>query len=418
MLTRTLIIGVNVGTGIITARFLGAQGRGEQAAMILWPIFLANTLTFGLPTAVIYNFRKYPKDRSKLFAAALLLGTIAGLAATVLGIVLMPTLLKNYSESSIGFARLLMLNSPIVLVQLIVLSALEANGDFSASNRLRLLIPTLTLLLLIGLLFTNSLNPYTSALAYIVNGIPVFFWTLIQLWRKIRPQWQDLYRATKLLISYGLRSYGVSVLGTLASNIDQALVVGFLEPAAMGTYVVALSLSKILNIFHNSLSTVLFPSAAARPLEEIIAMTGRAVRLNIASMILIGSAVIVASPLLLNLLYGSEFISAVPVLRILIIGVVVNGAAMILAQAFMASGSPGVVTALQGVGLALNVPLMVVLIPPLGLTGAALSLLLSTTARLIFILFLFPTVLKRNPPSLIINREDIIYLKQKLSASL
>ena len=411
---RTLIIGVNVGTGIITARFLGAEGRGEQAAMILWPMFLANTLTFGLPTSIIYNLRKHPSDRSRIFAAALLLGTVAGLLATAIGIALMPSLLKNYSASSVGFARLLMLNSPIVLVQLIVLSTLEATGNFTASNRLRLLIPSITLCLLLALVLTHSFNPYTSALAYIVNGIPVFFWTLIQLWRKIKPQWQNLFPAAMMLLSYGFRSYGVSVLGTLSSNIDQAIVVGFLEPAAMGTYVVALSLSKILNIFHNSLSTVLFPNASARPLEEIVAMTGRAVRLNIAAMLSIGAVVIIVSPLLLSLLYGPDFINAVAVLRILIVQVVVNGAAMILAQAFMASGNPGIVTALQGVGLALSAPLMIVLIPAMGLTGAGLSLLISTTARFLFIIVLFPIVLKKSPPSLILNKGDINYLKQKL----
>ncbi|MBW4654704.1 MAG: oligosaccharide flippase family protein [Kaiparowitsia implicata GSE-PSE-MK54-09C] len=416
VLSRFLIIGVNVGTGIITARFLGPEGRGEQSAMILWPMFLANTLTLGLPTSVVYNFRKYPEERAKFFAAALLIGTLTGLAATIFGIALMPLLLKNYSGEVVTFARLLMFNSPIVLVQLIILSALEANGEFSASNRLRLLIPSITLLLLILLLVINALNPFTSSLAYVLNGIPIFAWTLVQLWKRIKPQWSNLRSATRRLLDYGFRSYGISLLGTVAANIDQALVVGFLSPTAMGTYVVALSLSRMLSVFQEAFKTVLFPKTAGQPVDEIIRMTGQAARVNLILMISIGLITVILSPLLLNLLYGSEFIEAAPTLNILVVQVVVNGTTMVLAQAFMASGKPGTVTVLQGIGLGLNIPCMIFLIPSMGLIGAALSLLISTSFRLAFILVSFPLFLKARPPSLIITKQDIRLITQKVLA--
>ena len=51
-LARVLILAINMGTGIITARFLGPQGRGEQAAIILWPQLLAYLMTLGLPAAL------------------------------------------------------------------------------------------------------------------------------------------------------------------------------------------------------------------------------------------------------------------------------------------------------------------------------------------------------------------------------
>ena len=57
LLANVLILGVNFGTGIITARLLGPVGRGEQAAIILWPQFLAYALTLGLPSAMLYNLR-------------------------------------------------------------------------------------------------------------------------------------------------------------------------------------------------------------------------------------------------------------------------------------------------------------------------------------------------------------------------
>ena len=41
LLVRVFILAINLATGIITARALGPIGRGELAAMQLWPYFLA-----------------------------------------------------------------------------------------------------------------------------------------------------------------------------------------------------------------------------------------------------------------------------------------------------------------------------------------------------------------------------------------
>jgi O-antigen/teichoic acid export membrane protein len=106
-------------------------------------------------------------------------------------------------------------------------------------------------------------------------------------------------------------------------------------------------------------------------------------------------------------LYGSEYVAAAGVLRILVVEVVLSGATFVLAQAFMALDRPGVVTVLQAIGLSLCIPLMILLIPRYGIYGAAVSLLISTTARLIFVFVAFRIFLKTKPPSLVPAASDI-----------
>src|ERR1700685_2480006 len=48
---RALFVLINAATGILTARSLHPVGRGELAAMGVWPNILANLLTLGLPRA-------------------------------------------------------------------------------------------------------------------------------------------------------------------------------------------------------------------------------------------------------------------------------------------------------------------------------------------------------------------------------
>jgi enterobacterial common antigen flippase len=104
-LSRVLVLVTSVATGVITARFLGSQGRGEQAAITLWPQFLAYTLTLGLPSALIYNLKLYPEAKSKLFSAALFLGAILGVVAMLIGVLFIPYWLSQYSINIIRNAQ-------------------------------------------------------------------------------------------------------------------------------------------------------------------------------------------------------------------------------------------------------------------------------------------------------------------------
>jgi len=91
------------------------------------------------------------------------------------------------------------------------------------------------------------------------------------------------YDATTLatsVTSIGARSYGIDLCGTMALYVDQALVVRFLLPKMMGIYVVALSLSRMLNAFHTSVIVVLFPRAVSQTAGIIHEMTSRAMRMS------------------------------------------------------------------------------------------------------------------------------------------
>ena len=196
--------------------------------------------------------------------------------------------------------------------------------------------------------------------------------------------------SARQLFAYGIRSYGIDLCGTMALYVDQALVVRLLEPGLMGTYVVALSLSRMLNAFHTSVVMVLFPKAVSCLPEEVAGMTSRAMRMSTMLATFAGIGIVALGPQVLSLLYGREYRGANVVLRILVVEVVLSGATLVLSQAFMALGRPGIITALQVTGLALTVPLMFLLIPRFGIAGAGIALLCSTIARLIFVLASFP----------------------------
>jgi O-antigen/teichoic acid export membrane protein len=407
---KFFIIAINAATGILSARALQPAGRGELAAMILWPIFLASALTFGLPSALTFRLRSSPEKRSRLLGAALILATLTGLIGALAGVIFMHAWIPQYSHHVIEFARLFVLNAPMTAVLMVGRAALESDGDFTASNKVLVIPPALTLLWLIVLWRVGLLTPVNAAVAYVVVGVPPFIWMLVRLWRMFQPSVDSFLDSTRSLLSYGIRAYGIDLCGTMSMYIDQALVVRALAPQMMGTYVVALSLSRILNAFHSSVVMVLFPKAVSQAPDVVRQMTSRAARISTLLTALAGVGIVSLGPHLLSLLYGREYTGATTVLRILVLEVVLSGGTFVLSQAFMALERPGVVTALQVIGLLFTLPLMLVLIPRLGIVGAGLALLASTTARLIFVLVSFPLFLKMRIPNVFPMVEDLKFM--------
>ncbi len=407
ILSKIVILGLQASTGILTARMLLPHGRGELAAMGLWPLLVASLTTLGIPSSLIYHLRKLPEQRERLIANGFLMATLLGSLAAIVASFGLPFWLHQYPLSMVHAAQWFLLTVPICSMTLVGRAVLEAADEFSASNAIQMLTPFATLLGLLAFLAAHKLNPYTAAIAYILASIPTFILMLGRVRRLGFGGWQFSPSSMKLLLGYGIRSYGIDVLGTLALQVDQVLVVSMLSPSAMGTYVVVLSLSRMLNLFQNSVVMVLFPKATGRSQEDIVALTGRSARISSLITAACGLFVCVAGPVLLRILYGKEYATAAGVLRILVLEVILSGATFVLAQAFLAVGRPGVVTILQAIGLSLSIPMMLWLIPRYGIYGAAISLLTSTVARLLFIYSGFRIFLKTSPPQLLPNGNDL-----------
>ncbi len=413
---KIFVVGLYAATGIVSARALQPAGRGELNAIILWYTFLASAFTFGIPSAVTFQLRKNPAQRSQIFSAAIILALCASAVAMIAGYFGLPHLLRQYDPRVIFFARLFLWNTPVATLFLVGRAALESDNDFAGSNLSFAGPPFLTVCILVAFWVGHRLDPITAAWSYVSAGIPFFLYLCVQLRRRFVIRFQHFRQNVQLLLSYGIRSYGIDLCGTMALYVDQALVVRMLQPKMFGIYVVALSLSRMLNVFHTAVVMVLFPKAVSAAEDQVLEMTGRAARLTTLMTTSAGIVVALFGPVLLSLLYGSEYRGAANILRILVLEVIVSGATLVLSQAFMALARPGVVTFLHVIGLALTVPLMLLLVPRQGTTGAAIALLLSTCARFLFISVSFSLFLKKKRPSILPRLSDLHYLRNTLMA--
>jgi O-antigen/teichoic acid export membrane protein len=416
LLHRAALLAINVATGIITARLLNPGGRGELAAIILGPLFLSGLATVGLPTALIFHLRSRKGREDVLVASALIFGAGTGLLAAVVGWWVMPLWLVQQPASVVTMAQLLVFATPISSIVLIGRAAWEARGRFTASSASLLLSSALTLIVLLILAGAGALTPTTAAWAYILTGLAPLVWILISLWSLYHPRWNGFRTASRQLLHYGGRSYGADLSATLAQYTDQALVVLLLRPEAMGVYVVALSLARILNILHSSVAMLLFPRLVALPAGDRVAFTAHAARVSTLVSVVAGAAMAMTGPLLLRLAYGPAYVEGALLLSILVCEVVIGGLTYVLLQPLLVVDRPGVVTIIQVAGLLACIAMLLVFVPAFGLEGAGLALLLATVLRLLLTIGAYPLVLKVAVPRPWMSRAEIVELARHAGA--
>lgn len=416
MFVSILILLLNMVTGVLTARYLGPTGRGEQTAMVNWSQFLAFSMSFGIPSALIYNAKKNPQDAGVLYRMALMIALFFGTAAMIIGIVVLPYWLKSFSPEVVRFAQWSMILCPLIVVSQINNATFQFRGDYKRFNALRYIIPLLTLVIIGVLIATKTISPFTTAVAYLAPSVPLFIWMTISLLRTYKVKMRNTYQQFKKLITYGLGSYGNDLLGQFSYYIDQIIIAGLLRPADLGLYAVAVSLSRMVNFFSTSITVVLFPKASELSKDEAISLTFKAFRIS-TTFTLLGSLVLMLlAPFVIPLLYGKDFNTALTVFRLLLLEVTISGGTLILAQAFMALGKPKFVSILQGVGLMLVIPLLFLLVPKFGLFGAGVAMLSSAVLRFLFIILNIRYNLKVKIPRLLINGQDIQWMKTTMNS--
>jgi O-antigen/teichoic acid export membrane protein len=387
--TSVLIQGLNICTGILTARLLGPQGRGELAAIVMWPPFLAYLLTFGMPISLVYRIRRSPERAGELLGVALLICVGSGCAATVIGLYGVTFWLAGYPPAVVRGAQWAMLTAPLASLGVVLSTAVQADQEFRRFNQFRALPNVVAILLLAPLALTRTLTPETAAAAYIASSVPAVWLNGGWTFRTFKVGLRRVTESARLLLGYGLRAWLIDLFRSISEQLDRILVVGLLTPRDMGFYVVALSASRVLGIVAGAASMVLFPKLVSLgPAAGVVLLIRAALGLT-AFMLVAALPLMAVAPFLLRLVYGAPFAASAGVFRFLLVESIFNGATSLLSTGFVAFGRPGRGAIQQAVGFGAAVPLLLVLVPRDGIAGTGVALLTATLLRLGFALLTY-----------------------------
>lgn len=375
-------------SGILVARLLGPTYRGYFALLILWPVVLIVLGGLGLPSAIPYFVARQPG-----FARAVIkrlrpiaLGQVATLLLIHTSILL--ALIHANRLPGITFATVTMLLAvPAMLGLEYCLSITQGQRRYAAFNLLRILPTTLYSFGCVVLFVIERANLNAIALLWVGSYVVSFAVAAAVMVSRLPKANTNEGPSVGRLLRFGLTGMvgAVSPLETL--RLDQAVVGLFLSPFALGLYVVALAFTNLPRFISQSVGMVAYPHVAA---EGATGMKSRW-RFLIFTMLVSGTAVgilVLTVGALIPALFGSQFSSAVPVARVLLIGAFFAGGRRVLADAARGSGRPLLGTIAEGLALVSLAPLLLALAPRAGILGVAFAFAISSAFSLGILLVL------------------------------
>ena len=373
-LTNVFLALVGFLTGLLVARILGPDGRGELAAIQTWPTFLATLAMLGAPDALVYYSARQPARAARLLTTSILIGLSACIPAALLGYLLLPVLMAAQSEPIIIAARNYLWILPLFAVVGMLVHPLRGRNDLLPWNLMRSF-PALMWLgvLLIGMV-AGQVDAVNYARWYLIGMALLFIPMSLVLKKRISGPYQPSIEDVRPILSYGLPSMLSGLPSTLNLKLDQILMVGLLSPQLLGFYVVAVAWSNATLPILSALPAVIVPKVAGSSdrIDQLNALS-QMTRLGSSFAVVAGLVFAILSPLAIPLLFGSEFKNAISAGVILSIGVVFLSINQMLESGLMGLGKPKLVLLTQVVGLIFTIILLLVLMPRYNIIGAAIA---------------------------------------------
>jgi O-antigen/teichoic acid export membrane protein len=383
-------------TGVLVARLLGPDGRGQLAVVISWASMLAYLGNLGLPTALTYASAKTPELRHQLFGNGLLMAVVQWMILGVIGWLLLPLILAKHGPLLVHLAVLyLWAYLPLNLLTLYTNAIQQGSGQYARYNAVRVSVPIGYALLLLIFWAIQRFNVESVVLANILSNVLTF---LLAIALALPPLWKLAHRVSESWIGFanlrGNLRYGLSAqIGTLQPfsglRLDVLALTILSTTHDLGLYMAALAGANLIKAQGYALGQVVFPEVAKQKRRsEQWRIIRHAMMLAGVGGCVVFVVVLFAAIPLLSLIYGNPFVSAASMLKILVAAGTVGAVYRILADGLRGMGKPGVSTLAEIIGVGVGVLGLAVFIPTQGASGAALSVLAASVASLVAALWL------------------------------
>jgi O-antigen/teichoic acid export membrane protein len=361
----------NLLTGIIVARALGPNGRGELAAIQVLPQMLGWVFAMGCAQAVSYRLARSPETGPRLFVTWLLL--LAGFAAVAIAVgeALLPVLFDAQTTAARSAAELFLLMLVPVLLAELFNGVLLGKHDVLFYNLTRAGYSVGVAVVYLCLIALDEFSVTVALIATAGVTLAVTGVTVPRVIRHVGFGRPDI-RLGLSSLSYGARAHGANVGGLVNQRLDLTIIPAFLSASAIGLYSVATNVSWIVVTIAGAISVILLPAAASREPEA-----GK--RLVIASLhvtLLLGTALAIviglSADFLLPIIYGSGFNGSALALRLLLPGAVLYAAAGILWSGLYSVNRPFTAALTQVPGLVVTIAGLLIFLPSYGINAAAI----------------------------------------------
>ena len=387
--TRVAVIPLGMLTGIIAARYLGPADRGVMALFLLFPYTVKTFCTFGLDTASIYLHRKEKVPFEVLLANCLAFGLVGGtILASTVWIVRGWLPGEAFAEGGPLFIVALATVPPVLLYQYLGGLA-RAVGEFRKSNLRSVIDKVLDVGVMVLLFFVYHAGVFAYLVGHFLIMVTIVLWMCWDLRPHIREKVRPDFKVLGRMLRFGGKTYAQTIASHAHYRADVYIVAIFLSSADIAFYAIGAGLAERSLMMADAMGTVLFPKLASSDREQAGLITARASRYTLLMCAATALVICLSGRLLVETLYGRDYLPAVVPMYFLVSGVVMIGVTRIIVR-FLTSLNVHQHNAYMIGGSAIvNIALNLWLVPRYGIAGAAVSSLCTYTLQGAWVLWLF-----------------------------
>lgn len=394
---------VGVLTGVLLARALGPEARGELAAAVLWFVLLTELLSLGLLQANTYEAARDPSSAGRLAVTSVALSVALGLATIGIAFLLLPITMQGYSAEAIESARLLALSAPLSLGALFLIGVLNGLERFKAFHLMRVLYVLVAAVGLLVVAVTSGLTVRSAILCYVAGNAVTFVAAIGLLANERHGSLLPTAQTARALIGFGARSHTSKVATIMNERLPQVVISIAFGAVDLGLFVVALTLRSVVVLVGQSTALVVLPVIArAESDDERREVSRLLVSVSFLATALVAVPLVTVAPQLIDAFFGSAFAGASDVARVLLLAGVLASTNRVLEGVLQGVGRPLDPGLAEAVALVLTALGLGVFLPTLGLLGAGLASLIAYVVSLAFMLRWTARALELPPASLLI----------------
>ena len=374
--------------GIILSRILGPSGYGLYSSIIVVPMLVIGFTQLGIRRATMYHLaaKKLPED-SIVSAVFILLLLTSFLSILITGLIFV------FSESRNADPLILviiMVTVPFVLCNVFAGGIFLGKHDFFRANILNAGPTILNVVFVIILVWGLKLSVTGAFIALFLANICMFFFVFLVIRKSFRITWKYHEGIMKSMVRLGV-VFAMSIfIMQLNYRVDIILLKKYSTLEQVGLYSLAVQIAEQLwHVPYAIEIIVLTRSAAAADEQASNRKVASIMRVSFLISIFFGGIIYAVVPYLIPLIFGSEFLKSVPMIRGIVPGVLVMVVFRILNSRLAGMGKPQLAIYSFIPALLTNLLLNIIWIPRHGAMGAVWATNISYGFGCIIFLFAY-----------------------------
>jgi enterobacterial common antigen flippase len=373
LVQQALTAGFGVISGVLAPRLLGPKGRGELAAVTLWPLTLVFLSSLGIDRATVFFGAKSRKDSSPVATACLLLGGVQSVIVIIAGLIVIPAALKAYGPGLVRLGIVFLLGAPLVQATSLGSNLLLGRLQTLPYNLGRAIAPG-CYAIAVATLFILHIPSVRAIILAQLTGYGIAAWLVIRfVLRRLRPNWSWSGKTVKDMVKYGAKAHAGELSSFMNQRADQLIISLLMPGAQLGIYVAAVAFADGLLIIPRGIGAVTLASGSNSDSQGAWLWARRSIALTALWLAPAAAGLWLACPYLIPHLFGAAFAPSILPCRILILGSCAVGLNTVVGEGLRSINRPEISSYAEGAGLVATVLLLAALLRPYGIVGAAVA---------------------------------------------